>query len=368
MPSIWRNLFADSTDLDSRLSELLQPLRRLLSSLATAETLAGQKRLQAELATALLDYQLPGWLVCELISEHNDHLYRLAIEQTLDEMLAEGWGEPPLAFCVLVMGSGGRHESLLHPDQDNALIIDSYPPQRHNEIDPWFLTLAEGFTRRLDSAGIPLCKGEVMASRPLWRKPINDWRAQMSLWMASRKVKLVQQCNILFDFSPVYGDPALAQQLRDAVMEQVPTAGLFLHEMAELFDEAPVALDRFERLQGDGREAPHSDAINLKRQGLLPLTASLRRLALQHDCREVGSRSRLDALAAAGALKPGEARALKAVFGRLLERLLLTQLETLDQGRKPDNWIDLRCLSHAEQEQLKLDLKRVRQLQRIAAA
>ncbi len=362
MRSSWRELFAgDAVNID----RVLAPLQQVLGS--GVQPLPEQRARQPELARALLQLQLPAWQVCELISDHNDLIYRRAIEHALASMREQGWGEPPVGFCVLVMGSGGRHESLLHPDQDNALILDDYPPERHAEIDSWFLSLAERFTALLDEAGIPFCRGEVMASRPLWRKPISEWCEQMRLWMGKRRVKLVQMCNILFDFAPIYGDATLADRLRACIQQQLPEAGLFLHEMASLFDEAPVALDRFERLQGDGREAPHPNAVNLKRQGLLPLTAALRLLALTSGCPEVASHERIDRLRREGALSADQAWRLRQAFDHLMELILRTQLATLAAGGTPDNWVDLRTFCDAELRQLQWDLQQVRAFQRLVS-
>jgi len=364
--SSWRKLFAEQAAGGQLQAQLLEPLEDALNSLGPTPTLAQAKRWQPRLVQALQALELPAWLICELLSDHNDRLYRLAIEQALARMQAQGWGRPPVGFCVLVMGSGGRHESLLYPDQDNALILEDYPLARHTEVDTWFATLAEHYTASLDEAGIPYCRGHVMGSQPLWRKPISQWREQLRLWLGGRRVKLVQQCNILFDFAPLYGDARLAEQLRAAIFEQLPAAGLFLHEMRELLDEAPVALDRFGRLQAGDSEAPHPRAINLKRQGLLPLTAALRLLALEQRCPQVSTRQRLDWLAQQQLLDAGWARALKAVFGRLLELLLRAQMASWERGARPDNWLLLDQLSAAEQALLRQDLRQVQALQQRA--
>ncbi|MBT00410.1 MAG: signal transduction protein [Oceanospirillaceae bacterium] len=363
MQSPWRALFDANAKSRPYLNAELDALLSMLRQAAGAGH--GRER-QAELAQTLSGLALPAWLIGEIISDHNDLIYHCAIERALDQMRADGWGEPPVGFCVIVMGSGGRHESLLAPDQDNGLILGSYPMHRHNEVDTWFRTFAELFTEYLDQSGIPFCRGDVMASRPLWRKPVNEWQTQMRLWMAGRRVKQVQQCNILFDFAPVYGDVALVEPVREAIFHSVPTAGLFLNEMAELLDEVPVALDRLDRLQGDGREAPHPRAINLKRQGLLPMTAALRLLALVYGCREVATRERLFWLERTGVLKPRQGQALAAVFERLVKLLLEAQTERSLKGARPDNWIDTEQLSALEREQLRFDLKAVRSLVRKA--
>jgi CBS domain-containing protein len=365
--SSWRKLFAhQAAAATGKPSGVLAPLDEALAALGEQPTLAQAKAWQPHLVDALTTLELPAWLICELLSDHNDLLYRLAIDEALARMRSAGWGDPPLGYAVLVMGSGGRHESLLCPDQDNALILEDYPPERHSEIDTWFCTLASAYTATLDGAGIPYCRGHVMGSQPLWRKPLSEWREQMRLWMGGRRVRLVQQCNILFDFAPVSGDAELATRLREAIFEQLPTAGLFLHEMQALFDESPVALDRFDRLLGSGRDAPHPHAINLKQQGLLPLTAALRLLALKQQCPLVGSRERLDWLAGQGVLDAGFARVMKAVFARLIDQLLRAQMNSWRSGARPDNWVDIGALSEAEREQLRQDLRRVRTLMQLA--
>ncbi|MBV0933674.1 DUF294 nucleotidyltransferase-like domain-containing protein [Marinobacterium weihaiense] len=365
MQTPWRQVFL-ADDEPPRWQAVLEPLQAALGAPEPKpeQGLAQYRACQPRLARALLSLQLPGWLVSELISDHNDRLYRRAIAEAVDAMQEQGWGEPPIGFCVLVMGSGGRHESLLHPDQDNALILEDYPPERHVEIDGWFTQLAERFTAALDAAGIPFCRGYVMASQPLWRKPVSAWCEQMRLWMATRRVKLVQLCNILFDFNPVYGDEALAHRLRAAIQAQVPDAGLFMHEMAELLDEAPVALDRFDRLRGDGVEAPHPYAINLKRQGLLPLTASLRLLALKRGLSAVGSRQRLSELHAMQALTDDRAWGLQHAFEHLMQLLLDAQLHTHEAGGQPDNWLDTTRLCDGERRQLQWNLQQIQAFQR----
>lgn len=65
-------------------------------------------------------------------------------------MAAEGLGPPPCAFVLLLLGSGGRGESLLAADQDNALIHQGAPDE------PWFAAQGERLAAILDAAGLPL--------------------------------------------------------------------------------------------------------------------------------------------------------------------------------------------------------------------
>ena len=364
----WRSLFADDTlPTPDGWPPWLDGLAQAFAQLKDADDAAACKAWQPTLVRALQALDVPAWRISQVISDHNDWLYRLTIRQALDEMAQQGWGTPPCDFCVLTLGSGARHESLLGPDQDNAMIIDDYPLHRHVEIDTWFQSLAERFTDRLDQAGIPLCNGDVMARWPLWRKPLEAWCEQMRLWTGQRTVRRVQLSNILLDFSPVYGNAALAERFAAHVRTLVPNAGLFLDEMTALQDETRVALDRFDRLASDGQDAPHRHALNLKRQGLLPLQAALRLLALRHGISAMDCRGRLAALKADGIVDDELVEGLEMALSLLLEHVLNAQMQAVEQGRKPDGWIDRRTLSRQGEQQLRQALRHIRRAQGVAS-
>ncbi|WP_108446604.1 DUF294 nucleotidyltransferase-like domain-containing protein [Halomonas denitrificans] len=363
--SSWRALFADDTVPNpATWPAVLEPLRAALERLGPHPDLAVAHAWQAEFATALERLDLPAGRIGQLLSDHNDWLYRRAIELSLAEMRAQGWGAPPVAFCVLVLGSGARDESLLAPDQDNAMIIADYPDARHTEIDGYFQSLGERFTARLDAAGIPLCQGHVMARFPMWRKRLSEWRSQLAIWTAERRVKRVQQANILLDFRPLYGEPALAEGLAGQVAEHLPGAHLFLDEMASLLDELPVALDRLGRLRGSVEDAPHARALDLKRQGLLPMVSAVRLLALRHAVRPPDTRSRLAALVMREAITAAQAEALSAALERLQGLLLASQRQALAEGRVPDGWVDAGRLGEDQRLLLRHDLREIRALVR----
>ncbi len=365
--SPWRALFHEDGTLNT--SALNAPLDRLFSKLFSTfpspqTSLADAYAWQLPLVETLVHYDLPAWRISQIISDHNALLYRQAIAQSLDEMLAQGWGAPPVDYCVLLLGSAARFESLLGPDQDNALIIDDYPDHRHVEIDGYFQALGERFTQRLDEAGIPLCHGHVMARWPMWRKRLSEWHAQLDIWSADRQVKRVQQTNILLDFAPVAGNPALAKQLGECIASTLPKASLFMDEMAALLDELPVALDRFGRLASSpGLDAPHGQALNLKHQGLLPLISAARLLCLRHGLRDIATRERLIALShTTDALTSTESALLVAAFERLQQRLLDQQRYNKARGQAADGWVDLRRLREDERLLLKFDLQQVKRL------
>lgn len=358
--SPWRLLLDDPQQLLTVNPALLAPLQEVFADFPQVLDVKEVKPWQLRFVRALQQMDVPAWRISQLISDHNDWLYRESIIKSLAEMLANGWGEPPVNFCILQLGSAARHESLLRPDQDNAMIIEDFPDARHLEIDTWMQHLGEEFTRHLDEAGIPLCNGHVMARWPLWRKRSSEWREQMRLWTNGRVVKKVQLSNILLDFNPVFGNADLAKQFQSELNIMLPKAYGFLNEMASLLDEIPVALDTFDRLQSNGKDAPHAYALNLKLQGLLPLQSSVRLFSILHGVSAVGTRERLIALVTRQVLLPLEAEDLIQALNQLQDLLLEAQLESLDAGRQADSWVDLQLLSERQKQLLRIDLKLIK--------
>ena len=364
--SPWRSLFNEHGHLNTM--ALDAPLQHLFSKTSSPQSsIADAYAWQPSLVETLAHYDLPAWRISQIISDHNAWLYRRAIAQSLEEMQAQGWGTPPVDYCVLMLGSAARYESLLGPDQDNALIIDDYPDHRHVEIDGYFQALGERFTQHLDEAGIPLCRGHVMARWPMWRKRISEWQAQLEIWSADRRVKRVQQTNILLDFSPIAGNSGLAAQLGDSIAAILPNAALYMDEMAALLNELPVALNRFGQLASSPHlEAPHEQAINLKLQGLLPLISAARLFCLRYGLRHIATRERLIALShtedghKVDALTSAESALLIAAFERLQQRLLDQQRYNRTRGQAADGWVDLRRLREDQRLLLKFDLQQIR--------
>lgn len=358
--SPWRRLLDNPQQLFDAPSILLAPLQEVFADFPEQLDVVEIKPWQLRFVKALQQMDIPAWRISQLISDHNDWLYKESIVKSLVEMRANGWGDPPVEFCILQLGSAARHESLLRPDQDNAMIIEDFPDSRHLEIDTWMQHLGEEFTARLDVAGIPLCNGHVMARWPLWRKPSSEWAEQMRLWTAGRIVKKVQLSNILLDFNPVFGDFELAKRFQAELTHLLPKAHGFLNQMASLLDDIPVALDGFDRLQNNAKDAPHADALNLKQQGLLPLQSSSRLLSILHGVSAVGTRERLVALVTRQVLSSLEAEDLIQALNNLQDLLLEAQLVSLDAGRLADNWINLQQLSERQKQLLRIDLKLIK--------
>ncbi len=327
----------------------------LIDRLTHEESLAGLKEVKAaqvEVAEALFADNVPAAEIQTLLSDINIDIYRRVIALALSEMAEAGWGTPPAAFAAIVMGSGGRGESFLFPDQDNGFVIADYPDAEHGRIDAFFIELALRMTRTLDTLGIPLCRGNVMATNPVWRKTLSQWRKQINIWIARRSDVALRLADIFFDFRHAYGEAGLVRALRAHVVEALPANAGFLREMYSLQADHRVALGWFGRLRTERAPDRVGRCIDLKYAGTLPLVEGVRLLALRHGVAATPTLARIAALSETGALDANEEDYLTGAFHLMTDFLLRQQIEDFRAGRKVGNRVPVRALSRRERDML----------------
>jgi signal-transduction protein with cAMP-binding, CBS, and nucleotidyltransferase domain len=305
---------------------------------------------QARLAAALLAADEPAMEVIGLINALNDDVTATVLRQALASMAEAGWGEPPVSFAVLVMGSAGRAESLLRPDQDNGFILADHLDSEHESIDRFFVELAQRFTRGLEQAGFPLCEGNVMATNPLWRKPLAQWQTQMTGWMRARGNQEIMFTDIFFDFRAISGPAELAAVLRRHVTAAARDNLPFLAQISWLQHDRTSSVDLFGQLIAT--DGPDADGLDLKLRGSKPLVEIVRLLALKNGVEATGTPARLAALVEAGVLAEEDAGRLSEDVAFLLELLLRHQIGRISARRASDNCVEPESLGRPERERL----------------
>ncbi len=317
------------------------------------------KEAQTQVALELMDDALPGPEIQMLLSRMNNDLYRGVVRLCLRDMEASGLGGPPADFDVVVMGSGGRGESFLRPDQDNGFVIRDYPVAEHKRIDGWFIELAVRMTDALAEVGFEYCNGHVMATNPLWRKTLSEWREQTRIWMGRSQGLGLRYCDIFFDFDCVFGSGDLASELRGHVSKLAPHP-FFLRELFKVDEEHGVALGLFDRLKRDPLPGPNQGKLNLKLTGTLPLVGAVRVLALRERIRETGTLDRMARLHGSGVLDDDEHDYLAGAYRHISRLLLRQQLESFRAGETPGNHVPLEALSERERDMLVDAFKAIR--------
>ena len=317
------------------------------------------KATQASLARQLLNEGLPADDVQALLTHINNDIYRRIVASGVADIAAEGLGAPPVNFAVIVMGSGGRGENFIHPDQDNGFIIDDYPDADHTTVDGWFIDLAERMTRRLDDAGLPLCKGFVMATNPLWRKRRSEWRDQTRGWTQRRKPTALRHCDIFFDFRAVYGDADFADELRAHITDLAAGNEVLLRAMCAGGLGAGPGLGWFGRFKTIKKPEVYRGHINLKHSGTLPLVTGMRLLALREGIAASSTLARMTALREKGLLERDDHDELSHAYRLMSEILLDRQLNAFEAGKPVTNFIHPGNLTRWEKGELKQALRAV---------
>jgi signal-transduction protein with cAMP-binding, CBS, and nucleotidyltransferase domain len=325
------------------------------------------KRAQAELAQDLLDDNLPAPEIQALVTEINLDIHRRLLEAAIERLRAEGWGEMPVPMTLLIMGSGGRGENFLFPDQDNGFILADYPDAEHARIDAWFIALAERLTAGLDRVGFPFCRGGVMATNPLWRKTASQWRDQIWLWGERRSPVAVLFADIFMDFAPAWGDADAAAALRTEVTRMLARFPALLRAMAEDETGRGVALSLFGNLKVEN-DAAHPGRTDLKLHGTLPLVGATRLYALRAGMAETGTLARLAALARLGAVGADDAEALAQAYATVTFVMLRQQLADFRAGQPVGNHVDPDALTRLERDRLVDALKAIERLRKRARA
>lgn len=353
-------------ELEAALAVAAAQMVQQIDQLTHATTLRGMeqtKQAQVAVAGQLFQDSTSAPDVQRFITGINNDLYRRIVDLCLEQMADAQWGPPPVAFDVIVMGSGGRGESFLYPDQDNGFILDDYPDTAHAEIDPWFTELARRMTDGLNQVGFPYCNGYVMATNPLWRKTISQWKSQVDGWIGKGAGMVLRLADIFFDFTDVHGDGDMTRALRRHVTE-VGRRPFFLREMFELDSDHEVALGPFHRLLVDREEGPDKGKLNLKLTGTLPLVGAARIGALANGIPATSTMARIDALHEKDVLSADERDYLAGAFDHITNLVLRQQIRDYSAGREVGNHVGLTDITRRERDMLVDAFKAIKQFRK----
>lgn len=316
------------------------------------EALADAKASIVKVAKALQGETRSHFETMEILSYIHHCILRRCVEIVFDEMKQEGRTPPDIRFCLIIMGSGGRKEMLLGPDQDNGLIYENFPDSRTEEVDAFFVPFTEKLVTSFARIGYPLCNGKVMANNPLWRGRLRDWQARIAGWVNAPEPKRVMYSTIFLDFMPLVGEPALCQELREFLHREVRRKPVFLYHLLEndLNLKSPLGLlGRFNVEKKEG----HKGLLSLKEAGSILIVDCVRIFLLEQGVAATSTAERLDELVKLNVFNQETADHLKAAFEAFTYLRLRNEIALIDQGRQPSHYIDPYSLKKNEQDLLK---------------
>ena len=301
-----------------------------------------------ELARGLLAEKVPILDIAGVVSAVLCGMSARAVVLAEAAMKKEGLGSAPASWCFLVLGSAGRGESLLSADQDNAIVHAGTAAD-----DPWFAELGRRAADLLDAAGVPYCRGKVMASSPSCRGTLEDWRRRIAGWVEQPTPRNLLNVDIFYDFRPVHGDHGLAEELRRDAVAAARASRPFLSVMTAELAGRGSALGWF------GRIATENGRADLKRGGTLPIVSGARVLALACGSGATGTAERLRVATEAGKLNQNDAELLTGALELLMELVLEQQILDLGAGHEASPKVEVKRLAAPRRARLKAALRTV---------
>jgi CBS domain-containing protein len=319
-----------------------------------ASDLAGAWTKLPTVAAGLLAEGVAGRDVAAVISRELGALTAQAAVVAEQRMDRAGHGAPPCRYAVAVLGSAGRGESLLALDQDNALVFAEGEPD--GPQDRWFEGLAVHIADILHEAGVPYCKGGVMAKNPQWRGSLATWRQRIAEWIGRSSPNDLMSVDIFFDLRPVHGDGALANTLwRDGFDLAEGETGF-----AKLLADAAGTTERGLNLFGGFRT--RNGRLDLKKAGLFGIVTLARVLAVRHHVVERSTQARLAGIRAFGLGAEHDLYALVEAQGVFLDLILAQQIEDIESGLPATSTVVVKRLSYGARDRLRAALAAVAHL------
>jgi CBS domain-containing protein len=258
-------------------------------------------------------------------------------------------GPPPMTYAWVVFGSQAREEQTAKTDQDNGIVLE----RRATESEAaYFSKLADFVCDGLDKLGYEYCPGEIMALNVKWRVSLAKWKRHFDRWIDVPEPKAVMHSSIFFDMRCVYGNGELVDELLEYAVGRAKRNRIFRRFMAAnvMTHRPPIGFFRRFVQEDDGT---HSEGLNLKHRGIVPITDLVRMRALEAGVTSANTFRRLENVVAAGAMNESDASSLRDAL-ILINRIRLNfQAEQMAAGEQPGNFVPTEELSPLMRRNLK---------------
>jgi CBS domain-containing protein len=258
-------------------------------------------------------------------------------------------GAPPVPYLWLACGSQGRQEQTGVSDQDNCLMIDDAATDADMA---YFAKLAKIVSDGLNACGYVYCPGDMMATNPRWCQRFSVWRDYFRRWTATPDTEAQMLASVMFDLRPIGGKAGHFAELQAETLAAAAQNSIFVAHMISnsLKHAPPLGLIRsFATI----RSGEHRDHIDMKMNGVVPVTDLGRIYALIGGLSPVNTRARLLAAETAGVISISGARDLVDAYDVIAMTRLENQAHLAKSGRKPDNFVAPGDLSDFERSHLR---------------
>ncbi|HEX8927173.1 MAG TPA: DUF294 nucleotidyltransferase-like domain-containing protein, partial [Terriglobales bacterium] len=295
---------------------------------------------------------------------HITHVVAEMNDQVMTRILRfahERFGEPPVPYCWIVLGSEGRREQTFQTDQDNALLYADPGPEAPS-VDAYFQQFTEYVRDSLVRCGYPLCPGEFMASNPRWRRSLTGWKDFFTACISTADRRSTEDALLFFDMRPVFGDFSLFGSLQAHLSQSLQNASTFKSVLAKISIEHKPPLGFFRNFVLE-RSGEHKNELDLKWYGTGPIVNAARLYALDQGIEKRSTLERLTDLQPVGQLTKALLQDLQESFEFLTLLRIEMQLQSLRSGQKPSNYVRPEHLNHLQRSLLKESFRTIARTQ-----
>lgn len=336
----------------------------LMKQISRARTIARLREIRQQLNQLLkryIDQKISFTHTLTVIAELNEAINQKAVKISV----AEFEKEPPVDFAFFVMGSQARKEQLMPTDQDNALIFEDVDEEELETTRAFFTELSQLITKNLHSIGYEYCSAEMMASNPAWCLSKKEWKTKFENWIHNPNDKALLLFSVFFDFSFVYGNKELVDDMTNTVYDNTPNNSRFFMFLAQDATKNPSPIGFFRQFLVD-QDGAHKDQFNIKQRAMMPLIDAARILTLHHNLRGVNNTA--ERYYKLRELEPQNAEVYEAcayAFKALLK--FKTQNGLATEGEESSKFIKLETLSKNEKMKLRRCFKPIKSIQELIA-
>jgi len=292
--------------------------------------------------------------VLPIISSVHLNIQKKVYKLTLDSV------EPDIAEAMqkvknsmIIMGSGGRREMMLDPDQDHAFVLENSAAEEDKEI---FIRFGEVFSDNLEYVGYEKCKGNIMASNPEMVKTIKEWKKTISGWLNNPGSEGLLWSAVFFDMDRFEGDETLVWDLKQYITENVPERPVFLIQMLEKDANTKQPIGMFGKINLE-KEGELKGTINLKTSALTFLVDVTRVYTLKIGLNDLNTLERAKHLERKKVLASETVQELAGAYETIVDLLLKEQISKVEEGGTATKNINPEQLSLYNRERLKSSLQ-----------
>jgi CBS domain-containing protein len=259
----------------------------------------------------------------------------------------------PAGAAYLVLGSEGREEQTLRTDQDSAIVYrDDLPADKLDETRRF----AERIAGALESVGVALCPGNMMASNPEWCHSLSEWKHLTERWITMPSPDHTVYFGVFQDLRVLHGDTWFEAELQNHLCECTRSNTIFFPNMARTIAGFKAPLGMFGRFLVE-KKGEQSGKLDLKKGGLFALTRGISLLALEAGVAGGSTWDKMERLRQLKFISGNDLDVIKEAFTFLMKMRLERQLRAVSYSKEPTNYVDPQILTVKEQDRLRKAFK-----------